>query len=64
MGELIHTSRIKIVQDKRPLRRAYIEPFAEPLRFGVHGGVKTLYGVEPEQDLPTTLDHLIAALGG
>ncbi len=64
MAELIHTARIKIVQDKRPQRRAYIEPFPEPLRFGVHGGVKALYGVEPDQDLPTTLDHLIAALGG
>jgi hypothetical protein len=64
MAELIHTSRIKIYQDQRPFRRAYVEPFSEPLRFGVHGGVKALYGVEPEEDLPTTLDHLIAALAG
>ncbi|MGH9845421.1 MAG: hypothetical protein ACREEM_42450 [Blastocatellia bacterium] len=64
MSELIHTSRIKIYQDKRPLRRAFVEPFAEPLRFGVHGGVKSLYGVEPDEELPTTLDHLIAALAG
>jgi len=64
MSELVHTSRIKIYQDKRPNRRAFVEPFSEPLRFGVHGGVKELYGLEPEEELPTTLDHLIAAVGG
>ena len=64
MGELIHTARITIYQDQRPIRRAYIQPFPEPLRFGVHGGVKTLYGIEPPEELPSTLDHVIAALAG
>ena len=39
-----------------------IESFPEPVRYGVHGGVKKFYGVEPEEDLPTTLDHVIAAV--
>jgi len=30
----------------------------------VHGGIKKFYGVEPEQEAPTTLDHLVAAVGG
>ncbi|MBI2001017.1 MAG: hypothetical protein HYT85_12780 [candidate division NC10 bacterium] len=64
MPELIHVSRIRIVKDKGPLRRAYIEGFPEPVRYGVHGGVKKFYGVEPEEDLPTTLDHMIAAVAG
>lgn len=64
MGKLIHTSRIRILQDKRPVRRAYIEEFAEPVLFGVHGGIKHFYKLEPEQELPATLDYMIAAVGG
>lgn len=64
MGKLIHTSKIRIEKDKGPLRRAYIEGFEEPLRFGVHSNIKKFYGIEPEEELPATLDHLIAAVGG
>jgi hypothetical protein len=64
MAELIHVSKVRIVKDKGPVRRAYIESFAEPLRFGVHGGIKKFYGVEPEEELPTTLDHVVAAVAG
>ena len=62
--ELIHTSRVKIHQDKPPERRAYIEDFETPVTFGVHGGVKHFYGIEPKHDLPTTLDYIVAAVGG
>ena len=61
---LVHTSKVKIVQDKRPLRLAYIEDFAEPVKFGVHGGTKHFYKMEPDEDLPATLDYLVAAVGG
>ena len=64
MGEIVHTSRIRIVKDKGPVRWAFIEGFAEPVRYGVHGGIKSFYGVEPEEELPTTLDHIIAAVAG
>jgi hypothetical protein len=64
MGELIHTSHVRIIKDKGPVRRAYIEGFAEPVRYGVHGGIKRFYRVEPEEELPTTLDHIIAAVAG
>ena len=64
MGELIHTSRVKIYQDERPERRAYIEEFGDPITFGVHSGVKRFYGYEPKRELPTTLDHMVAAVGG
>ena len=43
MSELIHTSRVRIFQDKPPYRRAYIENFAEPVPYGVHGGIKHFY---------------------
>lgn len=64
MAELIHVSRARIVKDKGPVRRAYLEGFPDPVRYGVHGGIKTFYGVEPEEELPTTLDHVVAAVAG
>ncbi len=64
MAELIHVSRVRIVKDKGPVRRAYIEQFPDPVRYGVHGGIKDFYGVDPVEELPTTLDHVIAAVAG
>jgi hypothetical protein len=63
LGELIQTSRIRIVK-QGPARLAYIEDFGEPVRYGMHGGIKKFYGVEPEEELPTTLDHVVAAVAG
>ncbi len=64
MGALIHTSHVKIQKDKGPTRRAYIENFPEPVRYGLHGGIKEFYGVEPEEEMPSTIDHIVAAVGG
>lgn len=64
MAEMIYTSRIRIEKVKGPIRRAFIEPFAEPVRYGVHGAIKRFYGVEPEEEIPATLDQIIAAIGG
>jgi hypothetical protein len=61
---LIHVSRIRIEKEKGPVRRAYIEALPEPVRYELHGGIKKFYGVEPEEELPTTLDHMIAAVAG
>jgi hypothetical protein len=64
MAELIHVSKVKIIKDKGPIRRAYIEPFSEPVTYGIHGGLKEFYKMETEQELPATLDHIVAAVGG
>ncbi len=64
MGELVHTARIRIAQRQRPLREAYIEGFSEPLRFGVHGGYAAYYKMQPAEPLPTTIDYVLAGLGG
>ncbi len=64
MGEPVHTSRIRLEKIRGPVRHAWIEGFRDPLRFGVHGGIKKFYGVEPDEELPATLDHMIAAIGG
>lgn len=61
MGELVHTSHVKITQEVPPLRHAYIENFEEGVPYGVHGGIAKFYGVEPKEDIPATLDHIVAA---
>jgi hypothetical protein len=64
MADLVHTSRIRLEKLKGPTRHAYLEGFTDPIRFGVHTNIKRFYGVEPEEELPATLDHIIAAVGG
>jgi hypothetical protein len=64
MAELIHLSKFRIVQDKLPLRRAYLEGFKEPIEYGLHGGIKHFYKMEAERDLPATLDHVVGAVAG
>ena len=62
MGEVVHTSRIKIVRERGPTRRAMIEGFSEPIYYGVHGGIKKFYNVEPKEEHPATLDHMVSAV--
>jgi hypothetical protein len=45
-------------------RKARVEPFDEPFDFGVHGAVAEHYGAGSGEELPTTLDHVVAAAGG
>jgi uncharacterized OsmC-like protein len=66
MGELVHCSNVTISKEpgKGKVKSAIIEGFPQPIRMGLHGGVKKFYRVESDEDLPTTLDYVVAALGG
>ncbi|MBF0278410.1 MAG: hypothetical protein HQM13_11485 [SAR324 cluster bacterium] len=64
MGEIIHTNHIKIIQDKAPVRRAYLEDFEEPVYYGVHGKIAGFYGVTPEVEYAATLDHIVGGVAG
>ena len=64
MPQLVHTSKMRIHQEKRPDRKVLLEGFEEPIRFGVHSRIAAFYGIEPEVQRPATLDHMIAAVGG
>ncbi len=64
MGNLVHTSHVRIVQDKPPVRRAYIEKFPEPFYYGVHSGIADFYKITPEVEYPATLDHIIGGVAG
>jgi hypothetical protein len=61
MVNIVHTSRVRIVREKGPTRKAVIEGFNEPVYYGVHGGIKKFYNIEPEKEYAATLDHIIAA---
>jgi len=55
---------MRIDRVKGPIREALLEGFDTPIRFGVHGGIKKFYGIEPEEEVPATLDYMISAVGG
>ena len=38
-----HTSRIRIEKHQGPHRTAHFGDFAEPIHFGIHGGIKNFY---------------------
>jgi len=64
MAEIVHTSHITITREMGPTRKAVIKGFAEPVYYGVHGGIKNFYKVDPEEEHAATLDHIVGAVGG
>jgi hypothetical protein len=66
MAETTYTSRVRVLRERGPLRRAWLPAEEEPIVFGVHGEVAEHYGVAPDT-LParaTTLDYVVAAAAG
>jgi hypothetical protein len=64
MGDLVHRSEIVITREKGPNRKAVIKGLNEPVYYGVHGGIKKFYRIEPEEEHAATLDHVVGAVGG
>lgn len=64
MSDVVYTAEIRIERLKGPVRRAFLPATAEPVMFGVHGAIAEHYGVDPDEELATTLDHVVAATGG
>lgn len=64
MSKIVHSSRIIITREEGPTRKAVIEGFSEPVYYGVHGGIKEFYGLQPRIEHPATLDHIIGGVGG
>lgn len=66
MGEVVYTSRVKVIRRQGPVREAHLPAKEDPITFGVHSEVAEHYGVSQE-DFPadaTTLDYVVAAAGG
>lgn len=64
MSETVYVSKVKVLQEKRPKRRAFIAGFEEPIVFGVHSKVADFYKMKPDEQLPSTLDLLVVAAAG
>ena len=66
MAKLLHTSRVKIQKEpgKSKIKRAQIEGFPDVLRMGIHGGIAQFFKLSPDEPMPSTLDYIVAAVGG
>jgi len=66
MGRLAHLSKVKIHREpgKDKIKRAEFEGFPGVTRMGVNGGVAEFFKVQPVEPLPSTLDYVVAAVGG
>jgi uncharacterized OsmC-like protein len=66
MAKLLHTSKVKIHKEhgKSKIKNAQVEGFPDTLRMGVHGGVAEFFKLSPDEPLPSTLDYVVAAVGG
>lgn len=66
MAKLLHLSKVKIHKEakKKKIKRIQFEGFPDVVRMGLHGGVAEYFKIQPDEPLPTTLDYLVAAIGG
>ena len=66
MGKLLHTSKVKIHKEagKSKIKRAEIDGFPGAVRMGVHGGIAQYFKLTPDEPMVSTLDYIVAAVGG
>ncbi|MGI8563551.1 MAG: hypothetical protein ACR2MZ_08355 [Candidatus Dormibacter sp.] len=61
-----YLSKVRIVRDQGPIRRAFLPAETEPVTFGTHDEVREHYGTATGlyPDHATTLDYVVAAAAG
>lgn len=64
MTDSVYTANIRIDRIGGPNRLAWLPAHEGPVEFGVHGAISEHYGVEPEREITTTLDYVMASTGG
>ena len=66
MDQAKYVSKVRIVRERGPIRRAYLPVESEPVIFGTHDEVRDHYGTPPGlfPDHATTLDYVVAAAAG
>jgi len=66
MGKLIQTSKVKIHKEpgNSKIKRAEIEGFPGGVRMGIHGGIAEYFKLSPDEPMASTLDYIVAAVGG
>lgn len=63
MSDPLYVARASVVKIDGLHRRATLEDGTD-LEFGVHGPIKTHYGLDAQPDLPLPVDYLVAAAAG
>ena len=63
MDEVFYVARAEVGKLGGVHRRAVLED-GTSMEFGVHGAVKSHYGLESEPDLPLPVDYVVAAAVG
>ncbi len=63
MDEAFYVARAEVGKLTGVHRRALLQD-GTVLEFGVHGPVKSHYGLESEPDLPLPVDYVVAAAAG
>lgn len=66
MAKLLHLSKVRVHKEanKKKIKSAQFEGFPDVVRMGLHGGVAEHFKIQPDEPLPTTLDYVVAAIGG
>ncbi len=64
MSDAVYTADIRIDRIKGPYRHAWLPAHEGPVEFGVHGAIKEHYGADPDREITTTLDYVMASTGG
>ena len=67
MAEIAYVSKVQIERRKGPLRYARLPGEPRSIAFSVHGAIAAHYGVNAAnigEPHATTLDYLVAAVGG
>ncbi len=66
MSKLLHTSKVKIRREpgNSKIKSAEIEGFPGAIRMGIHGGIAGFFKLAPDEPMASTLDYIVAAVGG
>lgn len=62
--DTVYTADIRIDRIRGPYRHAWLPAHDGPVEFGVHGAIAEHYKANPEREITTTLDYVMAATGG
>jgi uncharacterized OsmC-like protein len=66
MSKLIQTSKVRVQKEPgtSKIKSAEIEGFPGKIRMGVHGGIAKYFKLSPDEPMASTLDYIVAAVGG
>jgi uncharacterized OsmC-like protein len=66
MAKLLQLSKVKIRKEpgNSKIKRAQVEGFPDVVRMGIHGGIAQYFKLSPDEPRPSTLDYIVAAVGG